>query len=144
MNLTIPIYVTETGKSGTHAPLFALRPLFSPSPVVKSDNLGRASAKLAGELRIQLDQLGRQARQEQLLGHTFCPTTEEHAVSFNVELPKQTVRCSFLAVSFEAIDRRFAFAPSLPGLWFDIPRGKRVAARAGGPAGTGSRKPERG
>ena len=47
-----------------------------------------------------------------------------------LQLRRQTAEGRFLIVAFDALDRRLAFTPALPGLYFEVLRGQEVAERA--------------
>src|SRR5438105_4683062 len=130
MNLTIPIYVAEERPEGTTAPVFVVRPVFFEKPAFRAELLSQAMGKLAQELRKQLDGMGKSPRQDELVRWTFSPHLEEHPVQFSIEVRKQTRRCRFLVLAFEALGRKVGFAPAMPELWFDLPRGRRVRERA--------------
>jgi ATP-dependent Clp protease ATP-binding subunit ClpA len=129
MNVTVPLYVEERRGKGQPAPMFAVRPLFHPLPQRQADQLSRALSKLAQDLRKLLDGLARQPRQDVLADWTFNPQTEEHRVAFNLVLKRHTHRVRMLVVSLPALDRRLAFSPLLPELWFEVARSQRVSDR---------------
>jgi ATP-dependent Clp protease ATP-binding subunit ClpA len=130
MNLTIPVDIEEYKVPEDPSPQFRLRPLFFPGPVKGGRQLSAGMSKLAQAVRHELDALAVQPRQEALIPWTFSPALSERKVSFALQLRRHTAQCRFLVVAFEAFDRRIAFTPSLPELFFEVLRGQDVAARA--------------
>jgi ATP-dependent Clp protease ATP-binding subunit ClpA len=130
MNLSIPLYIEEHKIPHQPNPQFVLRPLFFPAPREVGQQLSSAMSKLAREIRKLLDNLAEMPRQETLVPWTFSPPLNDETVKFTLQLRRQTAQCRFVVVSFEAFDRRFAFTPSLPDVWFEIARGQTVSDRA--------------
>jgi hypothetical protein len=130
MNIIVPLLVSETRRPNTVGPLFSVRPLFFQKPIAQDVQLGRATAKLTRELRKLLDNLARHPRHDQLLRWMFCPEIEEDHLKTRVLLDRGTADCRVLVVSFQALGRRIAMIPALPGRWFDITRGQRMLDRA--------------
>src|SRR4051794_24588866 len=130
MNLAIPVYIEEHKLPGEASPQFTLRPLFFTAPVKSARQLSGGMSKLAQAVRHHLDQLGQKARQEELIPWTFSPALAEHRVKVALQLRRQTAEGRFLVVAFDALDRRVAFTPALPGLFFEVLRGQDVAERA--------------
>jgi len=130
MNLSIPIYVEEHKIRDDPHPQFRLRPLFFPSPAKVGRQIATAMSKLAQAVRGELDALGREPRQERLIPWTFAPPLIETNLKLTLRLRRQTAECRFLVVAFEAFDRRLAFTPAIPELFFEVLRGQDLAARA--------------
>ena len=130
MNLVIPVYIEEHKLPGEASPQFTLRPLFFEGPAKLARQLSAGMSKLAQAIRHQLDSLGGAARQEELIPWTFSPALAEHRVKVSLALRRQTAGARFLVVTFAAFDRRIAFTPALPGLFFEVLRGQEVAERA--------------
>jgi ATP-dependent Clp protease ATP-binding subunit ClpA len=130
MNLAIPVYIEEHKVPQDPIPQFRLRPVFFAAPFKLSRQLSSGMTKLAQAVRQVLDSLAVLPRQEMLIPWTFSPALSEHNVRFAMQLRRQTAECRLLVLSFEAFDRRVAFAPALPDLFFEVLRGQDVAARA--------------
>lgn len=130
MNLAIPVYIEEHKVPQDPVPQFRLRPVFFGAPFKLSRQLSSGMTKLAQAVRHELDSLAVLPRQEKLIPWTFSPQMSEQNVNFSLQLRRQTAECRFLVLSFEAFDRRVAFAPALPDLFFEVLRGQDVAARA--------------
>jgi ATP-dependent Clp protease ATP-binding subunit ClpA len=124
MKITIPVSVqSQRG-------LFTVRPLFFENPRVQAAKLERALHKLTRELRETLHFLGKQLRHDTLANYTFHPELDARRLDVPIELRRRTANCRFLFVMFEAFERRIAFTPSLPALWFEVPRGRTLESRA--------------
>lgn len=130
MNLAIPVYIEEHKVPQDPVPQFRLRPVFFSAPFKLSRQLSSGMTKLAQAVRHELDSLAILPRQEKLIPWTFSPQFSEHNVKFSMQLRRQTAECRFLVLSFEAFDRRLAFAPALPDIFFELLRGQDIAARA--------------
>jgi ATP-dependent Clp protease ATP-binding subunit ClpA len=130
MNLSIPLYIEEHKIPHQPSPQFVLRPLFFAAPREVNQQLSAGMSKVAREIRKVLDGFAEAPRQEGMIPWTFSPPLADETVKFTLQLRRQTAECRFVVVSFEAFDRRFAFTPSLPEVWFEVLRGQSVAARA--------------
>ncbi|HZZ77750.1 MAG TPA: AAA family ATPase [Gemmataceae bacterium] len=124
MKITIPLSVQSARG------LFTIRPLFFGGPSVQAQKLERALHKLTRELRETLHFLGKNLRHDAIARYTFHPDFDAHRVEVPIELRRRNVKCRFLFVIFEAFERRIAFTPSLPALWFDVLRGRTLESRA--------------
>jgi ATP-dependent Clp protease ATP-binding subunit ClpA len=130
MNLAIPVYIEEHKLPGEASPQFTLRPLFFESPTKSARQLSGGMSKLAQAVRHRLDSLGSQPRQAELIPWTFSPALSEHRVKVPLQLRRQTAEGRFLVLAFDALDRKLAFTPALPGLYFEVLRGQDVPERA--------------
>ncbi|MEK6237415.1 MAG: AAA family ATPase, partial [Planctomycetales bacterium] len=130
MNIPYPIYVERTSNGASEAPDYEVRPLFASQPVFRGADLDRTISKLSRELRKDLRELSREKLHDQLARQTFCPDLEERRLSFRIELKQGNIACKFLIVVFRELDRRIAFTPRLPDLWFEILRGENPRDRA--------------
>jgi ATP-dependent Clp protease ATP-binding subunit ClpA len=129
VKLSIPVYIeTFTRKDGQRA--HRVRPLFRPRPERQHVSLERALNLLALDLRVLLHQLGKELRHEQLAEWSFAPSCTHHALKLRLPLEQGNVVARFLFVVFPALERRIAFTPSLPELWFDVERGESLEERA--------------
>jgi ATP-dependent Clp protease ATP-binding subunit ClpA len=124
MKLTIPISVHARKE------LFAVRPLFFAEPFVEAPKLERALQKLTQKLRESLHFLGKELRHDRLARYAFNPDLEARRLEVPIELRRRVARCRFLFVQFEALDRRVAFTPTFPDVWFEVPRGRSLDSRA--------------
>lgn len=123
MKLSIPVYV-EVREGWYH-----VRPLFFPNVTADAEVLGRAVARLSHRLRGHLESLGDEARHDALAACTFQPQLHPHQVQVAVETGRGTVRARLLVITLEALGRRLALVPALPGLMFDLERGERLEDR---------------
>jgi len=128
MNLSIPIYVE--GLRGDGGTLYQARPLFFDVPVARGERLERLLTRLAQDIGRQLADLGRQKRHEALAAWTFSPPLRSQRLDLTLTLRRRTARCRFLFVSFRHFNRRLAFTPSVPEVWFDVARNETLIARA--------------
>ncbi len=136
MNFVIPVYVERSADSPV--PVFTARPLFFPAPSRQGDNLQRVMTRLALELKKLLDQLGKEARHEELAAYSFAPDLSHHQLELTVELNRRlakelgrhSVKCRLLFITLKSLGRKLAFTPSLPGLWFEVARGETLYDRA--------------
>ncbi|MBL8797667.1 MAG: ATP-dependent Clp protease ATP-binding subunit [Planctomycetia bacterium] len=129
MNLDIPIYV-EGSKPAAGPLIYRARPLFFTEPEVRGQHLDRLLAKLAQDLGRVLSLLGRATRHDALGEYTFAPRLGSRRLDLTLVLRRSTLRCRFLFVVFRHFDRRLAFTPSVPGVWFDLVRKEDLATRA--------------
>ena len=124
MKLTLPLSVhSDEG-------MFTVRPLFFAGPSAQSPKLERALHKLTRLLREDLHFLGKLASSRCAWPGTFNPELDARRLDVAIELRRRTAKCRFLFVQFEALDRRVAFTPRLPDVWFDVPRGRSLENRA--------------
>jgi ATP-dependent Clp protease ATP-binding subunit ClpC len=134
MELTIPIYIEVRRQEGQ--PVHQCRPLFFGGPEAAklraSDrHLGLAMSKLTQRTKQHLDKLGRSARHDELAACAFAPNLETHLLKLQLDLRDELVKCKLLFVLFPALERRIAFTPSLPGVWFEVLPGANLERRAG-------------
>lgn len=130
MNLSIPIYVERFKPGGQSAPLFVCRALFLDGPSTQDAHLNRAINALVKQLKRQLDALAREPRHDELLAATFCPDLDDHRLDLALDLRSGWQRCRLSVVTFRALERRIAFSPSLPEVWFEAPGGEGLQASA--------------
>ena len=130
MTITLPIYVRTVDAADGQGRAYEVRPLFHPAPSRRDPSLERALNLLATDLRKHLRELGRRDRHDELAEWAFCPEIESRRVDLVIELRRSRPRARFLVASFEALGRRLAFTPSVPGAWFEVARGERLEARA--------------
>src|SRR5437899_850102 len=120
MNITIPIYVEELTSKGGSAPVYKVRPLFFQDFEERDEVLHRAVNKLVRSLRRILDKLGRNLRHDELAQFTFNPDYEDHLFKFSLSLRQGRIDCRLLLVTFEELNRKLAFSPNIPDLWFEV------------------------
>jgi ATP-dependent Clp protease ATP-binding subunit ClpA len=130
MNLTIPIYVERFKPHRQPAPLFICRALFFDSPPTQDVQLNRAIKALVKQLKRQLDALAREPRHDELLAATFCPDLDDHRLELAFDLRSDWQRCRLSVVTFRALERRIAFSPGVPEVWFEAPAGEGLQACA--------------
>ena len=129
MIVELPVYVEEVRQGGQ--PRFSARALLlERGPVEVHRELERALARLAQRLQRELGHLGGRPRHQALLDATWSPPLAEELLELELVLRRRTVRGRFLFVSFPALDRRVAFTPTHPEVWFALERGQSLAARA--------------
>lgn len=124
MNVTIPIYVEH------HLNRYTIKPLFLDGPTEQHEKLERAIHLLSSRLREILRDLGNYARHDELAQYTFSPNWTYDRIEVRIELRKRIARCKFLFVLFREFDRRIAFSPTLPEVWFEVQRGEDLSVRA--------------
>lgn len=130
MNLTIPIYVESYKPPDQPAPLFFCRGLFIDGPATQDRQLNRAVNELVKQLKRRLDELAREPRHDDFLAATFCPDLEDHCLDLAFDLRSGWQRLRLSIVAFRAIDRRIAFSPALPDVWFEAPAEEQLQSRA--------------
>lgn len=129
MKITVPIYIEQQQEAGQPASYF-VRPLLFNDPAARDEELRRAIAKLVKALRGQLDEAGKKMWHNELAGYSFAPEFDDQLLSFNLDLKTRRAACRMLFVTFKSLDRRIAFSPNLPQLWFEIERGETLESRA--------------
>lgn len=130
MEFTIPIYIEERKEAGRTTARYSVRPLFLEKPLRRGEQLQRALNRLAGDLRQELLQSARRWRHDRLIEWTRNPDLEESELRISLRLKRASAETRFLVVSFPALDRRIAFTPAVPGLWFEFRRGQDLKTRA--------------
>lgn len=129
MNISIPIYIEQQPQQNS-PPLYLVRPLFLDEPVVRDEELQRAMSKFARAARKELEKIGKNRLQSGIAAYTFAPEVEERLLQVSLTLKERSARGKFLFVLFNVLDRRVAFTPSIPNLWFEIGRGEKLETRA--------------
>lgn len=132
MNITVPIYAEELAQisAHTHARPVALRPLFVDGPREQDESIQRGTARLARELRRELTSLARTASHENLAAYSFYPPLEDRVLNLTLVIGNRRLSVRHLFITTSAFGRRFAWTPSLPGLWFEVARGESLEGRA--------------
>ncbi len=128
MKFTIPIYVEQTRTEGGAE--FRVRPLFVRKPARRAELLSRAMQRVAQEIRSVLERAGRELRHDDLVRWSFSPNVETAIVDEKLLLRRRTIHCHLMVAAFDAFDRRVAFSPTVPGVWFEVARGESLRARA--------------
>jgi ATP-dependent Clp protease ATP-binding subunit ClpA len=124
MNFRIPLFVYQ------HKAGYTARPLFFAAPERAHGSLNRLLARLTRDLIEVLEALAKKDRHDELGAWAFAPAVTTHRVALDIELRRRVARTKYLVVAFEHMGRRLAFTPSLPDLWFEIPRGELLEDRA--------------
>ncbi len=123
MEITIPVYVETTASPGKR-PEYVVRPLFFEAPVERSELLPTALQKLTKSLRKQLVELGRQLRHDALAAWSSNPELETQQCRIRIERDGSVARLRLLLISFRCFQRRVAFTPAFPELWFEMQAGE--------------------
>jgi ATP-dependent Clp protease ATP-binding subunit ClpA len=124
MRFRVPIYVAQSPTG------YTARPLFFPRPARSDDNLNRLLTKLTGEVVRAIETEARADRQDAAAAWAFAPPVATHRLAVDVELRRRTAKGKYLFVTFDHLGRRLAFTPSVPEVWFEVPRGERLEDRA--------------
>jgi ATP-dependent Clp protease ATP-binding subunit ClpA len=130
MKITIPIYIEQQPQPEQSSFFYLVRPLFFAEPVGRDEELQRAVSRFAKAMRRTLNEAGNKMWHSDLAGYSFAPELDDHFLSFNLDLKTRRVACKFLFVTFHSLNRRIAFSPNLPDLWFELERGETIEARA--------------
>ena len=128
MELTLPIYIEVRREAGR--PIHHIRPLFFNGPQASDAHLGLAMGKFNKRLKEHLDSLGRQDRHDDLVAAAFSPQLQTQVLKLSLELRQRFAKVRLLFVTFSALERRIAFSPSLPGLWFELRSDLQLEAEA--------------
>jgi ATP-dependent Clp protease ATP-binding subunit ClpA len=124
MNFRIPLYVFQ------HKTGYTARPLFSTSPERTDENLNRLLTRLTRDLVQLLEVLAHKGRHEDVAAWAFCPTVTAHRTPLAIELRRRVAHVKYLLVAFNHMDRRLAFSPAVPDVWFEVTRGEPLEVRA--------------
>src|SRR5271155_2006425 len=114
MTITVPLYVHSADGQ------FEVRPLFFLQPKARAQKLERALQQLTHQLRQKLHFLGKEPNHDELARYTFNPQLDYHRLDVAIDLRRRVAKSRFLIVVFDALQRRIAFTPSLPDLWFEL------------------------
>ena len=124
MQFRIPAYVQQTKNS------YTARPLFFPEPARHDDNLNRLLTKLTRDIVTGLEGLARDHRHDELAAWSFSPRVTAHRLPLEIELRRRTAKVKYLVAAFDHFDRRIAFTPSVPDVWFEVSRNEVLEVRA--------------
>jgi ATP-dependent Clp protease ATP-binding subunit ClpA len=130
MKVTIPIYIEQQQQQEQSVSRYIVRPLFFAEPVSRDEELQRAVSRFVKAMRRTLNDAGKQMWHGDLSSYSFAPTLDDQLLSFNLDLKTRRIACKFLFVTFNSLNRRIAFSPNLPDLWFEIERGETLESRA--------------
>ncbi len=114
-------------QSGT---VHIVRPLFFPQPLEQDQHLSRATAKVVQELRKEFENLGSAGRHRELIDWSFCPDMDFERCELRLDLQEQMFRGFFPLVAIRRFNRRIAFCPHVPEVWFEVLRGETLRDRA--------------
>ncbi|MDA1232786.1 MAG: hypothetical protein O2856_18615, partial [Planctomycetota bacterium] len=120
MKITIPVLIETMSTTAGKAPEYVVRPLYFSAPVAKSQFLQSALNKLTHRLREILVELGKTPRHEAIAEWTYCPEVETKRCEVRIEVSRQSARLKLLLVMMQQFDRRIAFTPAFPDVWFEI------------------------
>jgi ATP-dependent Clp protease ATP-binding subunit ClpA len=124
MMITVPLYVNAVDGQ------FEVRPLFFREPTARAPQLERALHRVTQQLREVLHFLGKELRHDELARYMFNPELDYHRLDVAIDLRRRLAKSRFLFVAFTALERRIAFTPSLPELWFEVTQGQTLTGRA--------------
>lgn len=130
MKITLPLFVQTHRPPDQAGTVYMVRPLFFSWPEEHDRRLSRAMAKLVKALRKHLDELGNTGKHRELAEWSFRPEVELERLELRLDLHEQMFRGYFPVVSFRCFDRRLAFCPQAPDVWFEINRGETTRDRA--------------
>jgi ATP-dependent Clp protease ATP-binding subunit ClpC len=130
MNFNIPIYIKETYRSSADMPLYEIRPLFVDGFVARHQLIRRAMTLLAKDVRKELYHLVRNGENDMLMLWSFSPEMEDHRYKVTLQLHRRTAKCQFFVIAFKSLDRKLAFTPIIPDLWFEVKRGQSLRDRS--------------
>lgn len=143
MIFRVPIFYSGEKTKGV-AQLYTGRPLFFPFLRFQNENLNRLTGKLARKLSEHLNNLAKEARHDALADWSFNPAVAQHRVDLEIELRRKRAKARFFFVVFKHLQRRVAFTPTLPELWFELNRNESLKDRATAVLTDHFRKLERG
>ncbi len=130
VKLSLPLLVRASRPPDQSGTVYVVRPLFFPWPEEHDGRLSRAMAKVVMALRKELEDLGVAGRHRALSDWCFHPDVELEQCELRLDLQEQMFRGYFPVVSFKRLDRRVAFCPQVPDVWFEVHRGETVRDRA--------------
>ncbi len=130
MKLTVPIYIEQHQEPEQPSPSYSVRPLFFDEPICRDEDLQRAIGKFVKALRRELDEKGKKMWQGDLAWHSFAPDLDDQMLAFKLDLKTRKADCRLLFITFNSLDRKLAFSPNLPQLWFEVERGETLQSRA--------------
>ncbi len=128
MRINVPIYLTRDRHDGVQR--IAVRPLFHPAPVATGSDLGRTIASFHSKLREYLTQASRGVNHRELTRFHDEEPLGHQRLNLHLDLGDHTEVLWVLIVLVGERDRKIAFSPSLPDLWFDVVRGESLEERA--------------
>ncbi|MEY3176017.1 MAG: hypothetical protein RLZZ436_3931 [Planctomycetota bacterium] len=119
MDITIPVYVETVAVSGGR-PEYLVRPLWFDAPVEQAPLLSTALQKLTKSVRKQLVELSRQQRHDALAAWSSNPELETHQYRIRIERDSSIIRLRLLLIILKRFQRRLAFTPAFPEMWFEV------------------------
>ena len=128
MNITIPIY-TETYRESGRV-IYNCDSLFHQQISGRDASLQRATNKMLKKLKKHADSLAAESRHDELIDFAFNPHLESRTLKLSLDLRDRKVKCKLLFVELTQHDRRVAFSPSVPDVWFDIQDDEELRDRA--------------
>ena len=130
MLLTIPVLVVEQKQKNQAGVLQTVRPLFFAKPVEQADSLQRALNKLAAALRRDIEAAGKEARHDHIARMCFAPRVKGKLLDFKINLGAENFACRYFFAEFAGFEKKLAFTPNVPEIWFEIERGEDLQTRA--------------
>lgn len=130
MIFNIPIYVHQVREDANQPFRYEAQPLFVDFPAERNEVLSRAVTRLSREIRKALRRYVRNGQAEELIPWSFSPSYQDQPCDLRLALHRRVASCRFLVVTLKAFDRKLAFTPSLPELWFEVRRREDLRERA--------------
>ena len=130
MRFTIPVLVEEHAAGAGATARFFVRPLFHSEPQAQAERLGRALNSLSSKLHDLLEDLGKQARHDELAQWNFLPPLREESVDLRLELESGSFTCRPFFFRVPALDRELCCTPLAPGAVFELLPGQTLVERA--------------
>ena len=130
MIFTVPLYARMIPGGKDKPSLCEVQPLFVPYHSEQAELLGQAVSRLGRSIRKTIMHAARIGDADKLAAWAFCPATEERRLTLPITLRRREAQCRFLIITYSVLDRKLAFTPSVPGVWFEILRGQSLKDRA--------------
>lgn len=130
MKFAIPLFIESYRPSGLKVAHYTVRPLFATEPEHTDGMLGRATGRCIGDLRKQIERLGRDGDHAAVAKLAFNPEVAQHRLKLAIELRQETVRAAFAFYVFRIGGCKVGYTPSFPDEWFELRRGDSLEQRA--------------
>ncbi|MEM9586816.1 MAG: AAA family ATPase, partial [Planctomycetota bacterium] len=129
MRINVPIYITHRRGRGSRPPVTA-QPLFETTPVVSGSHLGDVLSKLSQKLRVRLGDLAKTENHRELLTWHNETSIESTLIKCRLDLGDRSAHLKLVLAALRRYERKLAFSPSLPDVWFDVEPGESLLERA--------------
>lgn len=127
MIFQVPVYITNDKQAKGQ---YIASCLFASSIYRRDDNLNRLMSKLARDVAKQIETLSKNTRHDTLDMWTFSPEFTQHRLAIDIELRRRRAKQKLLFVVFRHLNRRIAFTPTYPDMWFELVRNAELQNRA--------------